>query len=515
MFNHCCDTSYYEKILLIEIPSGLVSLNQICIYATLICKAKSFHPVFISKVSIKKDWENEIARYFTVYDLYIQSPNSPFLNLKTYFFSLIYFFYFNFFNKKKLIRLKIDGFYIGDIVYDQYLAKEEVSTLDVKNLGFLKVLFRIIQELYASKHTLELLNPSAILMSHRVGFHTAPLIEVAEKLDIPTYSYGGMRFGTLIKSTKRHSYEYSATIENMSPILGLKDLDFEECLTQVHQSVLNGLINADAKLAFSKRIFAERQTFSDQFGVDGGKKNIFVMLHAFTDYPHSHFEGMLFEDFHDWFFKTLKYASNDKNVNWIFKMHPSSHYYPVRNIDWNKIIEKYQSNNIVFIKPEDNFNSRSIEHVGDIIITCLGTAGFEFSALARIPSITAGENPYSNSGFAIYPKSKSEYFQLLENIENINRLNENEWKLAKAAYIFIHRLSRVDMKIFPVLSHDESKKFQSEIGYSEIIIKNYQRNKNHIDDQFNRYIKLIENPNFKALRTDPSEWVRGNFDRNS
>ena len=59
------------------------------------------------------------------------------------------------------------------------------------------------------------------------------------------------------------------------------------------------------------------------------------MLHAFNDQPHSHFKNMIFKDYGDWFLRTLDFAKEHDNVNYIFKQHPMA----MKHSSWSGIKE--------------------------------------------------------------------------------------------------------------------------------------------------------------------------------
>ena len=74
------------------------------------------------------------------------------------------------------------------------------------------------------------------------------------------------------------------------------------------------------------------------------------------------------------------------------------------------------------------------------VLTCNGSAGFEYSSLG-IPTITTADADYSNFEFTIAPKTKKKYFSILKNISKINKLN-NINKL-KAQIYWISTLSLI------------------------------------------------------------------------
>ena len=323
----------------------------------------------------------------------------------------------------------------------------------------------------------------------------------AEKLGKQIYSLGGGRYGTLLCSLRRKDYEYRADESTLRELHALPEAVLDDIFEDVLKHLLEGAFNADAKFAFDNEVISDREEFASTFGVDPQKKNIFMMLHAFTDYPHSHFNWMIFDDFYDWFMCTLEHALENSSVNWIIKEHPASHFYPVRDVDWEAIKLRFAAPHILFIDSKIKFNSLSIPKIGDAIITCLGTAGFEMSALGAIPSITASDNPYAEAGFAMCPKNRQEYFEMLEVISEIKTLDGPEQRRAKETFIYIHRTSRVEMLCIPHLGHADSREMQFDKKYFDRVESAVSERSPKIKGQLASYIAKVESRDFRILNT--------------
>jgi hypothetical protein len=493
-----------KGVLLVESSNSEVSLHELCIYAYIISQARQLRIVFINSANAALKLGDILPRYFDKFDIVDEAPIGRSMRLWLLLISLGI--WASQLVRKDLVNLRWHGELVGDIVYDQYLAGCRKGSVDYRDLRLAKYIYITLRAVERSRNLLNQAQPAAVLLSHRVGLGAAPIAVVCEQLDIPIYSYGGGEFGTLIVSTKRKTYEYRATVEELAPLLDLPSVKFDRIFEAIQEDLFKGLYNADSKLAFANKLYTDRQEFAAAHGLDATKKNIFVMMHAFTDYPHSHFNGMLFDDFRDWFLQTLEFAAQHKDVNWIFKQHPAAHFYPVEDVDWQKLVSGFTSKHVIFMPQGADFDSRSICHVGDATVTCVGSAGFEFAALAGIPTITAGDNPYATSGFAIYPQSCSEYFATLNNLSTLPKLNGVALRRAKAAFMFIHRMSRVPMHASLSLSHGERRELQYGGGYSLRIDAHAADHERVIKDELRKYIAAVADPAFRALRSSPHEY---------
>jgi hypothetical protein len=493
-----------KGILLVESSNSEVSLHELCIYAYIISQARQLRVVFISSATSALKLGDILPRYFDKFDIVDEAPIGPGMRLWLLLISLGV--WVSQLVRKDLVNLRWHEELVGDVVYDQYLAGCRKGSVDYRDLRLAKYIYVTLRAVERSRKLLKKILPATVLLSHRVGLGAAPIAVVCEQLDIPIYSYGGGEYGTLVVSTKRKTYEYRATTEELAPLLDISPVKFDRIFEAIQEDLFKGLYNADSKLAFANKLYTDRLEFSDVYRLDITKKNIFVMMHAFTDYPHSHFNGMLFDDFRDWFLQTLGFASQHKNVNWIFKQHPAAHFYPVDDVDWQELVNGFTSENLIFMPQGADFDSRSICYVGDATVTCVGSAGFEFAALAGIPTITAGDNPYATSGFAIYPQSRSDYFATLSGLSTLPKLNDAALKKAKAAFIFIHRMSRVPMHASLSLSHGERRELQYGGGYFSKIDSHAAVHECLIASELSKYVTAVADPAFRALRSSPHEY---------
>jgi hypothetical protein len=490
--------------LLIESSASLPSLHALLLYGHIISKAKKMRPVFVAEGEGRRLLEKLAPRYLPAFDVF--SPLRCGRLGKTYMLLRALLFWLQVLFGFPLVKLEWRGLQVGDIVYDEYLAASMHARLhrwDPKLAGFIYLTLRSIEE---RELVLRTTGVAAVLLSHRVGLSAASMGNAAEKRGLAIFSFGGNRYGTLLLAPMRKCYEYTATPEELAPILSLPDHQLDALFEQVQVELFRGAFNADAKLAFSRKLFHDRDDFARTFGLPPGRKNVFIMLHAFTDYPHSHFNGMLFDDFHDWFIKTLEHALNDKSVNWIVKRHPASRFYTVKDMNWEEIEATWAAEHVTFMSENADFDSRSVGYVGDAVITCLGSAGFELSAMAGIPSITAGDNPYASSGFAIFPSSRAAYFDVLRNVGTLEKLGGERLRHAKATFVFIHRLSRVSMSAIPTLPYAEQCEIQFDDRYFQLVEEVLKGKEDELREELRRYIQAVGAKDFRALRTSPADY---------
>lgn len=486
--------------LLVEEPGLLFITHCLAMQTLIINQAKSYQPIWI----YSENTPIELLKSYVPTAEYIFLPvlNS----LKKFQINLISWIkYLKILLNKNILSFYYDKVKYGDIIYDVYLSENKVGTIKKIDFKIFKLIKYCIKRHEIVKKLIKTANISAILVSHRIGIQSGVMLRTALRYGCEVYTSNGMHRNTLYLSKNQDEmivYEYTPTVEDIKNIINLPCQDFNDLYDFVLDFHTSGKFTMDAKYAFSdeNKYFTDRESFANAFNLDLNKKNIFVMLHAFTDYPHSHFKWMIFKDYADWFLKTLEYAKNDKSANWIFKQHPSDKFYPTKDINFEELF-KDATENIVFLDVDDKLDTRSLIYVSDAIITCLGSAGFEIPAMAGVPSITAGDNHYHGLGFSLNPTNKKEYFEILNNLKNIERLTPEQQKLAKAAYIYIYYLCTVDYSFIPNMTLEDHYNPKMYDWFWGKVIDLYNSNNDIIFDEVKTYSKNVSKNDFKALRT--------------
>lgn len=486
--------------ILVEQPSIPTATHSLATITIVLNQAKSFTPVWLHS----SDWNIELLKSYVSTAEYIKHPKSI-VNILKIILSSIYK-YINMFKTKDILSFSYDGVKYGDIVYDTYLAHEKVAT--IKRID-IKLLFVIFVCIYKHENFRKMLDSDAfkaVLVSHQVTIDSGVLLRTALRYGYKGYINTGTHRTTLQcfdELSDVYNYQHKPFPEDIDAIITKLGSKFDLAYNSVYNEHISGNCSKDATYAFSKdtTYYTDRKLFNRNYKLDSTKKNVFVMLHAFTDYPHSHFKWMIFNDYYDWFIETLNFAKKHDNVNWIFKQHPSIKYYPAKDVSFDALFSDIPDN-VIYISENDQIDTRSLTYCADIVVTCLGSAGFEMPAMAGIPSITASDNFYTNLGFAIEPKTKIEYFETLSNAHNIERLTPEQQKRAQAAFMFIHKFSIVNNSACPpIISHDDHIDSMIISKHMGKIYELYEKNGQMIKNELNDYTKEVSEINFRRLNS--------------
>jgi hypothetical protein len=340
------------------------------------------------------------------------------------------------------------------------------------------------------------------MVSHQIGKHAGIMLRAALRYGYKGYLRASNHQSTLqcFEGLDEILYHHRPLPKDIDAIITELGPEFDRVFESILNRAILGTYGNDARYAFSSenRLYTEREAFLKDFGLPPGRRNVFVMLHAFNDHPHSHFKGMIFRDYYDWFVKTLGFARTSNRVNWIFKQHPSIKFYPMRDVSFERLFRDVP-NNVVYIGEENQIDTRSLIACADVVITCAGSAGFELPAMAGIPSIVAGDTFYAGLGFAIEPKTNTEYFRVLETARNIERLTREKQRRAQAAYMFIYEFSRVRMSACPELSYEEEKDSDQGTWFWKKVGQQYEAHREAIVTEICDYVEAVTKPGFKRL----------------
>lgn len=214
---------------------------------------------------------------------------------------------------------------------------------------------------------------------------------------------------------------------------------WEDIVDVYLKKIYQGIGDWNTERAYKGKLVEERETVLEKIGIRNQKKNIFIMPHCFSDAPHCAKES-LYRDYYIWYEETLKIIAKIDNVNWIVKEHPSSGAYGEENVSKN-LFEKYRSDSMHWLPNE--YSTAVVAMLADAVVTVRGTAGMEMSCQG-IRCILAGDAYYSDMGFTFEPRSIAEYERLLANLDQVERLSDEEIELARrtmyCTFLFLEKV---------------------------------------------------------------------------
>ncbi len=328
---------------------------------------------------------------------------------------------------------------IGDLIYDTYIRLLDKGYSPKKDFYLFKLIvqsllkYKMVNYIFETNDVEYLVVADKCYIKHGILYRVA--IEKGVKVLMPTKELKLLHKDNI--NTHFYHPELSLTLLRKK----LVGVNYKKELEEYFQKRFSGAIDQiDVVTSYrNKKVYSEAEVI-DLLDLDRDKKNVVIMPHAFSDFPHVA-EG-LFSDYYVWLVELLKIVRVVDNVNWIIKPHPTSYFFNETGAVENLLVELKVKN--VKIVPED-LNTSSIKDFADIILTVRGTAGLEFATFG-IPVVTAGKGCYSGYGLDIEPVSKLEYRHTIANLDRVDRLTEEKIDVSRILfhYLFIKKNAKLN-----------------------------------------------------------------------
>ena len=178
--------------------------------------------------------------------------------------------------------------------------------------------------------------------------------------------------------------------------------------------------------------FRTKKELCNYFNWEVKKPIVLILAHQLTD-GNLNNKWNLFQNDMIWMVETIKKIVSIKDVNWLIKPHPSEEIYNTKIT--TKTIFNDLCNNSYNIKLfPDNLDTKNLNTFIKAAISSHGTAGCEFPGFG-VPTIICGDTRYSGLGFNIEPRTKSQYFKILEKIGFLKKIDN---KIIKKSQFFIY-----------------------------------------------------------------------------
>ena len=309
--------------------------------------------------------------------------------------------------KKAVEDLKVEGLWIGDLLYDSHLMGNKVPTVDINDLNFCESLRHSLGIYVFWRDYFDSHDVKAVNVSHCV-YNNAIILRLAIQRGIPAYQINA-------------THAYYLTEKNL---WAYDDFFYfpEEFRKLSPEEQRSGLLEAEKRLArrFAGEVGVDMSYSTKSAYVRKGsgrvlqrspRLKVFVALHCFFDSPHPYGVN-LFPDFFEWL-TFLGEISEKTDYDWYLKTHPD--YLPGNVEIIEGFIKRYPKFTLL---PSDTSHHQIIEDGIDFAFTVHGTIGFEYAALG-VPVINASLcNPHIAYNFNIHPKTVEEYEDILMNLHD-------------------------------------------------------------------------------------------------
>lgn len=467
-----------NKILIAGFPIHPHYLIGSATLAQAINEIKNYEPILLTN-----NKSSEVKKIYKSYGF------RKYINVRRYLFNIILLLkalistikvYIINYNLDDFMEYKLNKIKIGDVIYDSYIRKgNRYSSIKLWSISFYKTLLISHIRFYLFSKLINKYDFKYVIVGDRVYTGSGMLARIAIKNNTKVL---------LTRLTNVRCYrDYEEIFTNeYKPSKELLKYIIDKKLYKKVDSVLEKRFSGDLKQHDVINAYRHKKRYSPEelykkLKLNPSYPTVFIIPHVFSDAPHSN-ESMLFRDYYQWFIETIKYVAKIKNVNWVVKPHPSSYMYNEKG-EVEQIVKNLKSD-YIYLAPSD-LSTASIFDITKTLITVCGTVGIEAACLGIKP-IIAGKATYSGFKIAHEPKSKSEYFSILEKIYSIRSLNKEEIIIAKAVFYWSHIATFPKSTILP-----------SEFVYPSPDIKVINKQKKEI------YKKIIENLKNNNPKEDP------------
>lgn len=324
-------------------------------------------------------------------------------------------------NKNDIEKIKIEKILFGDLIYDTFLRKYSVPTIDFKEKKFRIFLLDFIKLTYYWLNYFKENNVKAVVGSHYCYTYGITL-RISTTKNIESYT---VDTDAVTKLDKKYNNQWIQHHNYRSIFKTFKSKEKKLAIKIGKDQLIKKFSGATGykigvpqmqKSAFSR--LSNKSKTKKLLG-DTCDTKVLICSHDFFDAAHSYGKNF-FPDFYEWVI-FLGEMSNKTNYEWYIKTHPplkgKFERYQKFSVDVvDEIVKKYPK--IKKIPPETS-HLKLIKEGINVVLTVFGTVATEYSFF-KIPVINASlNNPHAKYNFSITPKSYYDYKKIILNLDKL------------------------------------------------------------------------------------------------
>ena len=328
---------------------------------------------------------------------------------------------FGVYTKEDLENFILNGVYLGDLIYDEYLSSTHSATVNFEDLKFQQIFQDGVNYARAWEKIFSKGNVSAICIWHDVYFYALPA-RAAFKFNVSVFSI-----------TTRGVYRLTPEW----PHVGLNP-EKNDLLK------VDSLVNRDSKegnMIYSETndkditLESDQVKLSEFFKSDNREKiRVLIANHIFFDAPHC-YGKMFYPDFEVWLTK-LSEIARETDYSWFLKPHPHAPFWKENNL-----IELFSKKNPKFKVLPIEISKEELAGLGiDFVLTVHGTTSLHYAGDGYKVINASVNNPYNKYSFSFTPDSREQYETVIRNLEQF----DYKFKFGEVAE-YIEHISRMEL----------------------------------------------------------------------
>jgi hypothetical protein len=323
--------------------------------------------------------------------------------------------------KRDVENLKVEGLWIGDLLYDSHLMRYRVPTVEIQDKRFHSSLREALGYYIYWRDYFDSHNVKSVIVSHCVYARNAIILRVAVQRGIPAYQASAF---SLYRLTPERLWAYNDFLSYPEWFKSLSPREQQTGLKLAKERIerrFAGEVGVD--MAYSTKSAFIRNSNNKRVIQESPRIKILIATHCFFDAPHP-FGVNLFPDLYEWL-TFLGKISERTDYDWYVKTHPD--FLPGNTEALKSIICNYPKITLI---PKETSHLQIVEEGIDFVLTVYGTVGFEYAALGVTVINASLCNQHIGYNFNIHPKTIEEYESILLNLKDqkldidINRVCE-------------------------------------------------------------------------------------------
>ncbi|HOI72918.1 MAG TPA: hypothetical protein PLO63_02115 [Syntrophales bacterium] len=308
--------------------------------------------------------------------------------------------------KRDVEDLRVEGLWIGDLLYDSHCMNYKVPTITLYDVRFGESLKNALSSYVFWRDYFNAHPVRSVIVSHTVYIQSGVVTRLAIRKGIPVYQINATHLHYL---TEKNLWAYNEFFYYPEQFRELPMEERERGLEIARERIgkrLSGEVGVDmpysSKTAYGR--IGETKVLRESSRI-----KILVATHCFFDNPHPYGVN-LFPDFYEWL-HFLGEISKQTDYDWYIKTHPD--FLPGNIPIIEEFIRKYPKFTMI---PSDTSHLQLKKEGIDFGLTVYGTIGFEYAALG-ISVINASLcNPRIRYNFNVHPQSIDEYRNIIFNL---------------------------------------------------------------------------------------------------
>lgn len=387
--------------------------------------------------------------------------------------------------KKDILNISIKNVKIGDLIYDGYLRKYNLPTIDISSRIFQNYLLNTIELFFFWDKYFKDNEVKAVILSHTV-YEFGFILRIATKKNIKVFSAG--------------SFFIFSHDENNQTIFDMKyyKAEFKKYSNKLQLKFLNDAKNELTKKFSGKKTIENKvsalpadspfndKKYNKHVLVKNNKKKILIAAHHFSDAPNV-YGNFIFNDFYDWI-DFLGKKSENSDFDWYIKFHPME--FESNKKTSNYFLNKYKNIKLI---DKDVSHGQLISEGINLVLTVYGTIGLEY-AYFGIPVINAAyNNPHVAYNFNYHATSVHDYDNAINNFKN---LNIDFDKNSIEEYFFMRYLNSFYLFSDELVDNNNNINYQSPEVYNKWLNKFNNKTEKNLK---NKIAEFIDSEKFRCV----------------